>query len=534
MKKFTLFMLFITLIAFILRVYKISEVPPSLYWEEAAIGYDAYSVVTTGKDYHGNWFPILSFPSFGDYKPSLYFYAVAPLTLLFGRTEFAVRLPSALAGALSVFFVMQIAYLLYGKKTAIFSGLLLALQPWGMHLSRVGFETNLATMLITGGVFFVAKAKKHPFTLMCAAICFGFSTYAYHAARVAAPLIGIASFFLSPTAELLKKNKTLVFSAAFVGLLFLLPILLNARSPQIAQRAAETSIFSDISVIEESNRMRELHGNSLFSRIVYHRYVMFAEKILQQYARSFSLSFLFLEGDENIRHQTQEFGLLYPWELITVLLGVALILQERKKGQILPIVWILLAAIPVAVTTLSPHTLRFAAAGPAFAMLSGLGMASIFSFIQRQAGMVRAISFLGSFLFCSFFATAYLHYYFTHYTNMSAKDWQFGYKELVQRLDTAYADRDQIFVTREQGRPSIYFLFYGTHDLRMLQANSSTLPHDQLELLSVGKYRFVDAIPQEKGSLIVSSTEKVSKSGRILETLPGFGNAESWVIWEQQ
>src|SRR3989344_5582438 len=88
-------------LAAVLRLVGLGSNPPSLYWEEAALGYDAYSLWRTGKDYHGNSFPLVAFPSFGDYKPSLYFYVAAPFVGTLGLSEMAVRLPSALAGLLS-------------------------------------------------------------------------------------------------------------------------------------------------------------------------------------------------------------------------------------------------------------------------------------------------------------------------------------------------------------------------------------------------------------------------------------------------
>jgi len=91
-----------------LRAYRVTASPPSLYWEEAALGYDAYSILQTGKDHHGSAWPIMAFESFGDWKPSFYFYTVVPFIKLLGLNVWAIRLPSALAG---VFTVLGIGYL---------------------------------------------------------------------------------------------------------------------------------------------------------------------------------------------------------------------------------------------------------------------------------------------------------------------------------------------------------------------------------------------------------------------------------------
>ena len=91
----------IIILAFFLRFYRLGSNPPGLYWDEAAFGYDAYSLAKTARDHHGQFLPLF-FESFGDWKLPGYFYLLIPSVKLFGLSEFAVRLPSALLGFLTV------------------------------------------------------------------------------------------------------------------------------------------------------------------------------------------------------------------------------------------------------------------------------------------------------------------------------------------------------------------------------------------------------------------------------------------------
>ena len=91
-----LILLGIFVIAFILRFYKLGDVPNGLYQDETSIGYNAYSIMTTGKDEYGKIFP-LYFKSFGDYKLPIYIYSAIIPIKLFGLNAFAVRFPSAFA-----------------------------------------------------------------------------------------------------------------------------------------------------------------------------------------------------------------------------------------------------------------------------------------------------------------------------------------------------------------------------------------------------------------------------------------------------
>ena len=91
----------IFLLATILRLWQLGTVPVSPDWDEAAIGYNAYSLLSTGKDEFGKTFPLV-FRSFNDYKPPLYIYLTMPSIAIFGLNTWSVRLPSALMGILAV------------------------------------------------------------------------------------------------------------------------------------------------------------------------------------------------------------------------------------------------------------------------------------------------------------------------------------------------------------------------------------------------------------------------------------------------
>src|ERR1700690_4642339 len=95
---------FVLLIALFLRVYHISSNPPGLTPDEAALGYNAYSILKTGKDEYGTVLPVI-FKSFGDYKPGLYIYLDVPFVALGGLNETTTRLPSVIAGVVTVFLV---------------------------------------------------------------------------------------------------------------------------------------------------------------------------------------------------------------------------------------------------------------------------------------------------------------------------------------------------------------------------------------------------------------------------------------------
>ena len=160
--------IFIVLIAAWVRLWQLGQTPPSPDWDEAALGYNAYSVLKTGRDEYGTWFP-LSLRSFDDYKPPLYMYLAIPSIAAFGLETWAVRLPSALMGILAVvgtyFLVVEFYkhynnYKNYNSYIPLLSALLLAISPWHIQFSRIAFEANIGVTINIWAVVCFQRGKK--------------------------------------------------------------------------------------------------------------------------------------------------------------------------------------------------------------------------------------------------------------------------------------------------------------------------------------------------------------------------------------
>ena len=111
-----------------LRLFRLDSRPLGFTWDEAALGYNAYSLIKTGRDEYGKILPVI-LKSFGDYKPGVYAYLAVPSIATLGLNEFATRLPSAILGTL----LIVIVYLLTQN---MFAALLLAINPWSLYFSR--------------------------------------------------------------------------------------------------------------------------------------------------------------------------------------------------------------------------------------------------------------------------------------------------------------------------------------------------------------------------------------------------------------
>src|SRR3989339_1340167 len=105
----------IIILGFVVRFFWHNVSPPGFTADEAVFGYNAYSLLKTGKDEFGASWPV-ALRAFGDWRPALYSYLAVPFVYIFGLTEMAVRMPSILLGSATIPVVMGIAWILTGNK----------------------------------------------------------------------------------------------------------------------------------------------------------------------------------------------------------------------------------------------------------------------------------------------------------------------------------------------------------------------------------------------------------------------------------
>src|SRR3989344_3604794 len=142
-------LILIIFLALILRFYQLGKYPPSLFIDELSNGYNAYSILKTGRDEYGNFLP-LTFKSFGDYNPALSVYTLVPAISILGLNDYAVRAPAALFGVGSVIGVYFLTYEIFKRrKVALFSAFLLSISPWHLQFSRYDHEATFMVFYTT-------------------------------------------------------------------------------------------------------------------------------------------------------------------------------------------------------------------------------------------------------------------------------------------------------------------------------------------------------------------------------------------------
>ena len=360
--KNKIIILIIFVIAILLRFWMLGENPPSLTWDEAAWGYNAYSIGINGRDELGRFLPLDYLESFGDFKPPVYAYLDVLPVKIFGLSEFAVRFPSALFGVLTViatyFLVKRIFWKSKLKESyALTSTLILAISPWHIMLSRAAFEANVATFFIVLGVWlFLLSMQSKRWILLLSAISFVLSIYTFNTARIVVPILVLVLAF-GFRKELLKGKKEVIIAIA-LGIILILPTVKFLISPQASLRFKEVNIFSDINVIKTSNQEIANDNNAFWSKLIHNRRLLYSVEYIKHYFDNLSPNFLFIRGDGNPKFSTQNVGQMYIWDIPFFVVGAILIFR-RKEGYwwLIPL-WLAIGIIPAATARETPHALR--------------------------------------------------------------------------------------------------------------------------------------------------------------------------------
>ena len=487
LKNNSLFLL-IVLLAIALRFAGIEKVPPALNWDEISHGYNAYSILKTGKDEWGAVLPTI-FRAYGDYKLPVYIYLTALSEAIFGLTALAVRLPGVLAGIVTVVFTYFLARKLFNPKVALLSSLLVAIEPWSLFLSRGAFEANLALALILPGFYFFLKGLKESKYLVLATFLLGLSVWTYNSARIFVPLMIAATKILywKDLRVLWKKAKVHLFFTSMVAIIFFVPMFWQLIGPAGQARYGKVAII-DEGAIAQINDSRALSKYSpSISRIIYNKGTYFGSRFVKNYFSHFSLDFLASRGGTHYQFSLPGHGLIYGVNIVFFLVGLIWLLKSRKKESFFVLAWLLLSPIPSSLTREAPHVLRAITMLPVPMLITAIGFSSFLDWARKRkfSQKVATIIYL---VVLFLFTEGYLTQYFENYPKDYSWSWQYGYQDVVGYAKEVYGDYDKIVVTKKYGEPHEFFLFFWPWEPEMYRNDPNLIRFEQSDWFWVDRF----------------------------------------------
>jgi len=458
MKKEKMILTIIFSVSFLLRLAGQPNFPSCFHRDEIQYGYNAYSILKTGRDEWGDFLP-LHFKFNGEYHVPLIIYLIALTMFFIGPKLIAIRLPAIILGSLlpilAYFFGKQF---LKDERKALFLAILLALNPWQIINARASGQHSIASLffgLLGFYLLFVFLDKKKRACLGGAVLSFIAAYFSYLGARLDIPLLLIAFLVFFRKKIPFKKLTWSVLITTIIS-----PFLLVLIYPK---RFQGTSIINKHFFPEDKNRREELtrfyQTNSLKFISQQSRALFF--EFVDNYFDYLNPYYIFRNLGEPKRTNIPETGSLYLIEVMTVgwgLYGLLTSKGSKKRGFL--ITWLLLTPITGALTHNfpdRPNTARTVYFYFGLSLLSAWGLDLFFQSIEKTkrrkflsagAGMVFLVNFLFNARQLVLYADLKI-----------GKDRGCGYLQTFQLIKELEADYDLVYVGTEYDYPYVYYLW---------------------------------------------------------------------------
>ena len=364
----------LTVAVVMLRLYRLDELPAGIQVSEALNGVDALRVLD-GE--HAVFFP----SEFSGHE-GLVVYLIALSITLLGQTDLALRLPTALASAGTVFVVFWLGRLLFGRDETgrptawrgIFIGgvgsCLMAVSIGQTVLGRTVFRANHLVLLLSLclALLWWGWRERSWWAVALAGVCAGLVQYTYIPSRFTPFLFlafGLSLLIPRRWAESRNVRSEIPWIITFGG------VALLVAAPIFVFFALHPEHFllrsSSLSVLQpEINRGNPL--GTLVGSVVWH------------------LAAFGFKGDVSWRHNFGALPMLNPWEAFFFWIGAGLCLWRwRSPACRLLLLWGVFLLLPAVIAVdYAPNTLRMLGATPAVYLVLAFGLWEAFAFAKDR------------------------------------------------------------------------------------------------------------------------------------------------------
>jgi 4-amino-4-deoxy-L-arabinose transferase-like glycosyltransferase len=351
---------FILASAFVLRVWDLTTVPPGLHGDEGVTGLEGIRFLEEGH------IGVYTGSALG--QPTAPFYVSGLSIAIFGKSVFAIRIVSVLAGVLTVAATYLVSRRRYGNVSALGAAAVLTVMVWHLNFSRIAFGVIWWPLVTLAAVALIDRAivsgEIRLWVAAGAATSFGVYVYNSHWLAGLAIAFYLAGWSLVNRRDVLagRWRELVAFGAS--AMLILLPMLryinddsndYGAHIRTISLRS--TDAWSGASFAGKVRLLADGYGHAV-------------DVLLFRPAVDF--------GDGT--------GTDRPVQLVVVfaaVMGIGAILRRPTVfGKLLVLVVVVLPLAPA--LTVNGEIRRDFAAAPLLAILAGLGLSTGFAWVRAR------------------------------------------------------------------------------------------------------------------------------------------------------
>jgi 4-amino-4-deoxy-L-arabinose transferase-like glycosyltransferase/SAM-dependent methyltransferase len=362
--------LLLFIFALFLRLVNLTGHPFVLNGSEASLGLDAQAILNgeLRNPFATAWLT----------NPTLPLYLIAMSLQTWGTTVLALRLPSAVAGALTVPAIYLIGARLWRREVGLIAAILLAGSHWHIHYSRLGL-TNVwdpLLALLALGLLAMAWQQRQPSAeesshsprplWLLAGVVVGLNAYLYTSSHLLPLILAglLVWLFLFERAGLAERRSHLLAATAVALIIALPQILYYYNNPGLFMaRVEQLGVFHNGWLVQEAARS----GVAVTD--------LFGEQ-----ARQAALAFNYSLDRSNAYNPGVP--LLSFWPAVFFILGLGLALARlRQLRYALLLIWLVVTLVFAgALLESPPNSHRLLIAIPAVMLLAAVA----FSWIVRR------------------------------------------------------------------------------------------------------------------------------------------------------
>jgi hypothetical protein len=465
-RKLFLGVLFLLLVAFGLRFWRLDKSPASLYVDEVDLGYQARSLLATGKDYRGGE-GLVIVKSFNADRLPMSVWGAMLSTKFFADPFYQVRGGSALVGVIVVLTAAVLVW--YWSRNSflvLVTTFVFAVSPWMIQFSRIGFEGMYEVLMVL--LVFVGwqlYLSKRDWGLLVFVMSLGLSLYTYRSMSLLVWVL-VFVFLLIYRKDFLKIGWKKIVVGTIIFLLLAVPhYWKTVLKPSDELRINQISIFSDKLIPIKVIRNRELASGdyesdqigrsaTLWSKVFYNKPISYLDALTNNYLKAWSNEFLFVSGDPNPRHAPGGMGMLYAIDVIGLFAGLWYFVQNRKDKFLQSIAAALLLAPFGSIITEGggTHAHRLLVFGVLLLLVVSIGWWQIVSqmILWRWPLIVLYV----------FSVCFYIVKYQVNYPYETFRSFGYGYKEMSHEVKKIESSFEKIEFTQSMDPPIFYYLFW--------------------------------------------------------------------------
>lgn len=485
--------------ALLVRTIDLTNYPYAFINDEGEIGMEAIHILNGEKD---------SFFATGwSGQPLLSFLPGAVSVALLGRTVLAIRIFSALQGALAVVFVYLLAREAFDRPTGILAACLLAALPWHVHFSRLGVM-NIADSFFSAGALWLtyrALRRGHFVDYLLAGLMTGLALYTYLGSRlVVAMVIGVIGYAALRQRDFLKTH------LRHIGVLVL--AFFVVASPMIVSFAHHYDEF-----------MGRLNTEGIFSN---NQLAALAQAenmqpidVVRNQLQASAAVFIGRPGPLQFFDTPRPY--LLWWAAVFLGVGMAYALWHLKEVRYIMLLGWFWSPIIIgsAFTMYPPSNQRMLGAAPAAALLIGLGLWKFAQAIRSVSGVQTRWVLAACIVIMGFTAWQDGYFYFAgeyrtdHHFENPGEEFSYEVGLRANQLGPDY----RLFVIGDPpivvgGRPQVFVAFadfdYLAHGVEKQDFNQVT-PET------------IASLPRDRGLFVTAIPERVDDLKLVAQQIPG-------------